>query len=249
MLPSMTQKKQKTEFTLSRDFQDCAELAHRHSYRKVTIDVTHHAPHYPHVLDKTPIRLYDRIETGLYDLVIMRSVLENPGMAQYFMPYLSPRPDVLPDCHLRLMECFHAASSRGMKGPEKQHWITQTNDALEKIESALENFPKQFDLSFAGRSDVDNVGMLEADGQMKILPRCRGALQDWLMKPVPGSEQGLVGPVPLQASAPLHAARINVADIRRDQAFEDAKRRVQGAGGRGPLILPRAPDAPQIILF
>lgn len=245
----MTQEKQKTEFTLARDFQDRAELAHRRSYRKVTIDVTHHVPHYPHVLDKTPIRLYDRIETGLYDLVVMRSILENPGMAQYFLPYLSPRPDVLPDCRLRLMECFHAAASRVMKGPEKQHWMNRTNDVLGKIETALEKFPKLFDLSFAGRSDADNVGMMEADSQMKSLPRCRGALQDWLVKPVPGSEQGLAGPVPLQSSAPLYAARITVADIRRDQAFEDAKRRVQCAGGRGPLILPRAADAPQIILF
>jgi hypothetical protein len=53
----------------------------------------------------------------------------------------------------------------------------------------------------------------------------------------------------LQATAPLHAARLTIAPIRRPQAFEDAKRRVQEAGGRGPLIVPRAADAPQIILF
>lgn len=245
----MTQKKQKTEFTLARDFQDRAELVHRNSYRKVTIDVTHHVPHYPHVLDKTPIRLYDRIETGLYDLVVMRSILENPGMAQYFLPYLSPRAEILPDCRLRLVDCFNASSSRVMRGPEKQYWIAQTNEALGRIETELEKFPKLFDLSFAGRSDVDNVGMLEAEAQMKVLPRSRGALQDWLMKPVPGSEQGIVGPVPLQSSAPLHAARVHVIEIRREQAFDEARRRVQEAGGAGPLILPRAPNAPQIILF
>jgi hypothetical protein len=245
----MTQKKQKTEFTLSRDFQDRAQLVHRHSYRKVTIDVTHHAKGYPHILEKTPIRLYDRIETGLYDLVIMRSVLENPGMAQYFMPYLSRRTDVLPDCHARLRDSFNAGSANAMKAPERQYWIGKTDEALGAIETALEKFPVQFDLSFAGRSDVENVGMLEADSQMKILLRSKGALQDWLVTPVAGSEQGIVGPVPLQASVPLHSARVSIAEIRREQAFEDAKRRVQDVGGRGPLVLPRAPGEPKIILF
>lgn len=245
----MTQKKPQAEFTLSRDFQDRAEQVHRQTYRKVTMDVTHHAPGFPHVLDKTAIRLYDRIETGLYDVVIMRSVLENPAMAQYFLPYLSTRNDVLPDCRIRLTDCFQTASKRGMKAAETRHWVGKTNDALAEIESALVAFPKNFALSFAGRNDVDNIGMLESHAQMKILPRSRGALQDWLVVPVAGSSKSLVGAQPLQASAPLHCANITVADIRRDQAFEDAKKRIQDAGGQGPLILPRAPDAPRIILF
>ena len=230
------------ELNISRDFQNCAERIDRDSYRKVVLNVTHHAPGFPHVLERTSIRIFDRVETGLYDLMVLRAVLENPSMGPFLMPYISAQSKIMPGCQSRLRAQYNMVPPSPvfmMDSSEITHWLKRTEIELEGLGGLNLAFPKTFAVKFAGRNDVDNIAALESGAQSKYLPRTRKTLQDWIIAPADGQNAP-----PRQAEAPLHAAQIKLAPVTKAKDLEDARKRVSPN-----LVRPQDPAAPVLVLF
>ncbi|MGZ9109211.1 MAG: hypothetical protein ACXW4B_10385 [Micavibrio sp.] len=239
-----------TEFKLSRDFQVKAEAADIQSYRIVRMEITHHIPGFPHLLEKLPHQLYDRVETGLYDLVILRAALENPLLAVHLLPYLSgerseqPVPGELNAIRNRVKRQFNlAALPKPMHEKELANLLRRTDAEMDLRLQYLKDLPQEFGFSFAGESDISNIGRLESSPDTRYLPLTKKMLSDWLVKPV-----GEKDPQPLQASAPLQSVQVSLSPVRaRD--LDDARRRVDDVLNQGRRIVALDDRKMKLVLF
>lgn len=234
----MKQVPSDSAFELSRDFQDKAEAADALSYRRVRMDITHHVPGFPHLVEKSTRQIYDRVDTGLYDLVILRAALENPQLAVYLIPYLSagrceqPVPGNLDVIKGRVMRQFNlAALPKPMHAAELKNLIRRTDDEMDGRLQYLKDFPAELAFSFVGESDIGNIGRLEKSPDTRYLSRSKKMLMDWLVKPV-GDEN----PAPLQASAPLQRVEFTLGPVA-SRELDDARRKVDDALNQGRQII------------
>ena len=243
-------KQADTAFRLSRDFQDKAEDADALSYRRMRMEITHHIPGFPHLLEKSTRQFYDRIETGLYDLVILRAALENPLLAVHLIPYLGaerseqPLPGQLNAIRDRVKRQFNlAALPRPLGEKELKNLLRQTDGEMDLRLDYLKNFPAAFSFSFAGESDISNIGRLESSPDTRYLPRAKKMLTDWLVKPVGDKDSQ-----PLQAGAPLQSVKFSLSPVR-PRHLEEARNQVDDALNQGRRIVMQADRSVKLVLL
>lgn len=241
----MVRTTDKPAFDLSRDFRERAEMAERMSYRRLNLNITYHAPGFPHLLETRPHRLYDRVEIGLDDLVITRVILENPALAAFFLPYLDPHPapqpgkgdlDALKNQARRIFNIM--ASSAAARESELKYLIERSDVEMGLRLDYLKDMKEQFRVDFFGRGDTDNIVRLDALPETKFLPALKQYFANWMYRPVANILNPDDAEMPLQAQAPLNEVVIALETLaEREGELQKARLFVDDCLNHGRRII------------
>jgi uncharacterized protein Usg len=209
------------KFRLTEEFVELAHATLAASHKLVSVQATFHMPDNPHILQVFEMQMYDRLKTGVDDLMLIRAALDNPQHAQAMLRHLNKvgLKDIAPE-QLGFIE---QKVAKAFKGQDKDDNAAQNAvDRLkERTETALATRLRfAVNTDFNVRLNFKNAAAdrmnLEFAPETRYFERLKPFLQHWIDK----------------MEGPLHTVDLEVRPLVSTQELAEAAKHVDDAAAR-----------------
>jgi uncharacterized protein Usg len=209
------------KFRLTEEFMELAQATLAASHKLVSLQATFHMPDNPHILQVFEMQMYDRLKTGVDDIMLIRAALDNPQHAQAMMRHLDKvgLKDVAPE-QMRFIEQKVAEGFKGRKN-EDAAALEAIDRLKERTEKALATRLRfAVNTEFNVRLNFKNAAAdrlnLDFAPETRYFERLKPFLQHWIDK----------------MDGPLHTVDLDVRPIGSYDELKEAAKHVDDAAAR-----------------